>query len=386
MSFLFVSKRNRIVNVEIMITLLFLDSICKLKFGSPVSYAHGRDPETVYVLDINNDNINDVIALYYVISVTKVILGKGDGTFGKPISFFNGDHYGPYELAAGDLNHDGKLDIVVTHYDAGNVGVFFGDGTGHFTPFKEYSTGTGSAPIGVSLVDINGDKELDMIVGCELANNVQIYFGNGDGTFRLHQTYPTGDGTGPAKIATHDFNNDGKLDFIVSYFDGGKIGVFLGDGKGNFVIKAVYPTGAGPYNPTLGDFNSDGKIDVATGNYYDNNTSVFLGKGDGTFVLAHTLSTGANSQPYSIDTGDLNNDKILDLAVSNAGTNNVGVLLGIGNGDFKRVQTISTGANSAPYTVAIGDFNNDGLQDLVTANNGTGDLTVLLNKCSSSLY
>jgi hypothetical protein len=83
---------------------------------------------------------------------------------------------------------------------------------------------------------------------------------------------------------------------------------------------------------------------------------------------------------------DLNNEKILDLAVSNAFTNNVDVLLGIGNGDFKCVQTFSTGTNSAPYTVVIGDFNNDGLPDLVTGKNGTGDVTVLLNRCSSLLY
>jgi hypothetical protein len=326
------------------------------------------------------DNKKDVAVLYYNESTTRILLGKGDGTFQDPISFVNGANYNPNVLDAGDVNNDNKLDIVVANYGANSVSVYLGDGTGHFTKLQEYAIGTNSTPAGITLIDLNGDNILDFLVACQSGNNVDVYLGNGNGSFYYYQSYSTGNGSGPTTTIVDDFNKDGQVDFIVSRFNDNNISVYLGTGNGNFTQKATYSTGTGPYTPVSRDFNNDDILDVATSNYYDNTTSVFLGNGDGTFTLLNTLSTGTGSLPYDIDAADFNNDNIADLFVPNSGTNNVGVFLGIGTGAFKTIKTYSTGIN--PYVAAAGDFNQDGLTDLVTANSEAGDATVILNTCS----
>ena len=105
-----------------------------------------------------------------------------------------------------------------------------------------------------------------------------------------------------------------------------------------------------------------------------NNVSVLLGYGNGSFANQMTYSTG--SYPYSVAVGDFNNDTRLDIVVANYGNNNVSVLLGYGNGSFANQMTYSTGSD--PQSVAVGDFNNDTRLDIVVANYDNNDVSVLL--------
>ena len=93
----------------------------------------------------------------------------------------------------------------------------------------------------------------------------------------------------------------------------------------------------------LGDFNGDGRIDIAVANYYTDNVGVLLGYGDGTFQDQVTYSTGNSSTPQSVTVDDLNKDGCLDIAVANSGTDNVGVLFGHCNGTFRDQMTYPTG-------------------------------------------
>jgi hypothetical protein len=108
--------------------------------------------------------------------------------------------------------------------------------------------------------------------------------------------------------------------------------------------------------------------------------SVLLGNGDGTFQPALTYDTGASTSPISVAVGDLDGDGHPDLATANQypGANNASVLLGSGDGTFQPPTTYATG--SFPNSIAIGDLNGDGRPDVVTADLGSGDASVLLNK------
>jgi uncharacterized protein (TIGR03437 family) len=143
---------------------------------------------------------------------------------------------------------------------------------------------------------------------------------------------------------------------------------------GGFQAAVSYAVGFNPTYAAIGDFNADGKADLAVANAGSGTISVLLGNGDGTFQAAVNHSAG--SGPVSIAVGDFNGDGKADLAVTNSGSGNVSVLLGNGDGTFQAA--VNYGAGVRPSYAAIGDFNSDGKADLAVANSGSGNVSVLL--------
>jgi hypothetical protein len=124
----------------------------------------------------------------------------------------------------------------------------------------------------------------------------------------------------------------------------------------------------------IGDLNGDGKPDLAVANAGSNTVSVLLGNGDGTFGAKTDYTTG--SFPASVAIGDLNGDGKPDLAVASFYSNAVSVLLGNGDGTFGARRDYSTGVE--PFSVRIGDLNGDGKPDLAVANSNSSTVSVLL--------
>ena len=193
--------------------------------------------------------------------------------------------------------------------------------------------------------------------------------GNGPsfpGDFQTPLVFPGGS----SLIAVGDFNNDGKID-IVSV-GSGTMSVSLGHGDGTFTAPKTLSVGAGdfPVAVVVDDFNHDGKQDLAVANFnLDNLTSgdtvsVLLGNGDGTFQAA--IHYGVGKHPIAIAVGDFNNDGKQDLVTANSGDNTVSVLLGDGNGTFQTA--VNSSAGNSPHSVASADFNGDGKLDLVVTN------------------
>jgi len=126
----------------------------------------------------------------------------------------------------------------------------------------------------------------------------------------------------------------------------------------------------------VGDFNNDKRLDIVVTNYGTNNVMILLGSGYGTISSKMTYSTGSNSQPCWVAIGDLNNDNRLDIVVANSGNDNVGILFGYGDGTFSSQITYSTGVRSQPSSVIIGHFNNDTRLDIAVANYGSNAVGV----------
>jgi VCBS repeat-containing protein len=276
----------------------------------------------------------------------------------------------PRSVAIGDLNGDGKLDLVVPNFGSNDISIRLGNGDGTFGPTTNIAAGT--SPISVAVCDLNGDGKLDLAVANHNSNNISVLLGNGNGTFAAATNLGTG--TGPASVAVADFNGDGKLDFAVANYYSSDISVLLGNGNGTFAPATNFATGSGANSIAVGDFNGDGKLDLVTANYFTNNVSVLLGNGNGTFAAASNLTAGTH--PYSVAIGDINEDGKLDLVVANTDTNNVSVLLGNGNGTFAAASNFAAGSGAT--SVAIGDLNGDGKLDIAVANNGSNNVSVLL--------
>jgi DNA/RNA endonuclease YhcR with UshA esterase domain len=185
----------------------------------------------------------------------------------------------------------------------------------------------------------------------------------------------------PQSVAVGDFNGDGIPDLAVGNLQGDGVTILLGNGDGTFTAAASL--GPGNYISTsvaVADFNGDGKADIAVTNSHAN-VSVFLGNGDGTFTLQSNSRTG--SYPVAIAVGDFNRDGIPDLAVADQQeiSNGVTILLGNGDGTFTAAASPETG--SLPNSVAVGDFNGDGIPDLAI-DNGDGTITIRLARSRSS--
>jgi hypothetical protein len=352
-------------------------------------------------------------------------------------------------VVVADMNGDGKPDLIVLNCgncygppsitNIGSIGVMLGNGDGTFQTAVTYGAGT-SSPRFVAVADVNGDGKLDLVVanrcidnGCLIEAVVAVLLGNGDGTFHAAVTYNSG-GLFTSSVAVADINGDGKPDLIVgndcadSNCDG-SVGVLLGNGDGTFKPAVTYPSGGFEADAVaLADVNGDGKLDVLVMTHvpvckggtcsYPSAAGVLLGNGDGTFQPAVTYFSGGDSiPPFSslLAVADVNRDGKPDLIVENSaccGSANgvVGVLLGNGDGTFRKVVTYKSGVGGwgtsvavadvngdndsggfLTNSVAIADVNGDGRPDLVVANICADDagvcartsVGVLLNNTSS---
>lgn len=307
-----------------------------------------------------------------------VLLGKGDGTFQPTLTTLALPAAG-YGVAVADFNNDGNLDLVATTPNDGGISVFLGNGAGTFTPVNNplsLTLPTASAvipgfatPSSVAVGDLNGDGKLDVIVamgGVSDAASVGVLLGNGDGTLGPQVLY----GTAPsvASLALGDFNGDGKLDWVVT--TNGSIDtatVALGRGDGTFQAARIFIAGNAPVAPAFADFNGDGILDAVVANSPDNDISILLGNGDGTFKPP--MNMPFSGIPGLVVTGDFNNDGKQDFAVRNGFGNpsTVDVYLGNGDGTFQPPKPSSTGDVFGNLMVA-GDFNGDGKLDLAVSN------------------
>ncbi|CAF1223666.1 unnamed protein product, partial [Rotaria magnacalcarata] len=134
-----------------------------------------------------------------------------------------------------------------------------------------------------------------------------------------------------------------------------------------------------PFSVFAVDVNGDGKPDIIVANSASNNVGVLLNIGNGTFAVQTTYSTGSGSAPYCVVAVDVNGDGKPDIIVANYYSNNVGVLLNIGHGTFAAQATYSTG--SGPICVAAPDINGDGKPDIIVTNAGSNNVGVLLAYC-----
>jgi hypothetical protein len=291
----------------------------------------------------------------------------------------------PHDVAIGDFNQDGNLDVVVANADDNTVALYLGFGDGTFI-LAHTLTGIGVGPAGLTLCDLNQDGHLDVVVANQGDNTVTVLLGSGTGTFAPGTSFAAG--SAPFRVIAADFNKDGIPDLAVVDNAGGGISVLIAHGSGGvwngmFDAPSFYLTGIYASGVAAADFNGDGILDLAVSNYGANNVRLLVGNGsggvgNGTFSAGATFPT--DGHPFSLLAADLNADGITDLATSNSQGNDVSVLIGqgaggVGNGAFDAAANYPVGG--APSVLALLDVDGDGVGDLVTGNATTNDVTLL---------
>jgi hypothetical protein len=331
--------------------------------------------------DFNGDGVTDLALLlnsapFALNSSVQILLGSNSGTFAPGASLpiaattgtASGFSLGP--MAAVSLSDNGPLDLVVSNTV---LNVFRGDGKGNFTPTGSYAVGT--TPL--LFADLNGDGKQDLVAS-GLAG-VYILPGNGDGTF---QALPAT----PIYGTTADVNNDGIADilfFPASTPEAGPGNFFataLGRGDGTYSVldqTTAFPTAKG-YQLMLGDFNGDGKIDTVAIQPGSNPNALicavpdaqlvsYLGSGDGRFQAVGTpLALGVSDAGVGV-TGDFNSDGILDLILPyNIGCEQGLLFLpGKGDGTFGSPVNLNVSQGLQNPVLVAGDLNNDKKLDFI---------------------
>jgi hypothetical protein len=356
----------------------------------------GRYPAAVAVGDFNRDGHPD-LAVANSDGTVSILLGKGDGSFQAAQGYATGGYFAGYGggVAVGDFNGDGKIDLAVS---SGGVSILLGNGDGTFQPAQNYAAG--DSPSSVAVGDFDGDGHLDLAVAnygyyTFPSGNVSVLLGNGDGTFKAARSY--GHGSGP--VAVGDFNGDGHPDLAEA--DGGSVDILLGNADGTFQPPQSYRVDYFTAALAVGDLNGDGHLDLVVAglsgpedyhSYHNRTVTILLGNGDGMFQPPQSYALSMSTQRFgfvysSLAIADFKGDGHLDIAVGNpgddAGNNSgVSVLLGNGDGTFQPAQTYLAGFH--PSSIAVGDFNGDGIPDLAVTDAAGGTLSILLGKGDGS--
>jgi hypothetical protein len=285
---------------------------------------------------------------------------------------------GPGPVAIADVNHDGRADILVANEDDRTLSVLIGDGHGHFHAAAGPPIQTGEAPNDIATGDFNGDGNLDMVIANTGTPYLTVLLGDGKGGFKPspHSPFATISYPHVHGVAVGDFNGDGKLDVVTDSWGHDQILLLLGDGAGNLILPGqLFHTGKRPYERLRSaDFNKDGKPDVVTTDMDINAVSILLSDGKDGFHDSPGTPFPAGAAPWAVALDDIDKDGNLDLAVIPYDRDvpdpkdiGVTVLLGNGKGGFAKMpgSPFRLAGCLGPDRVATGDFNGDGRRDIV---------------------
>ncbi len=348
--------------------------------------------------------------------------GNADGSFGDPL-LATGEIFA-HSVVAGDFDNDGATDLAISYN--GQLGLRIGNGDGSFQPLQMFGVPPQWEPLSISPVnwfsqsinsiaagDLDDDGKLDLVVGGTTSvptgiacgyyscgytywynGYVNVLLGTGAGSFNYVDAdpsdadlnaHPLGAYHSASSLAIEDVNNDGQRDVVASKFYGG-MAALLGDGTGALQAPVHSGSGSGFSSVPLGDLDGDTNLDTISRS--GNSLILQKGQGDGTFLPGAVLSAGLTLQ--SAVMGDVNGDGKLDLVAAGTSpctyygyyygcydasrTRQANVLLGDGQGGFSLPIVSELGISNASYAnlvdLALADLTGDSLPDLVTIDSG----------------
>jgi hypothetical protein len=332
----------------------------------------------------------------------------------------------PASIEAGDLDRDGRLDLVVANHHSHEIWVYLGDGKGAFTA-KDPTPAPGkheSHTLTLGLADFNADGILDVATASFSNDRVLVFPGAEQG--ELLEASSIEVGAYSLRLDVGDFNGDRIADIAVANRDDQTISVLLCDGLGGFATPVHYPVEGGPTAVAAADLDGDQILDLATSNSVGATVTFLKGRGDGSFQeigtlggfdgvrfvlvedldadghadmavangtrldicpgngrygfrIAQILELGSSS--FALAGADFDGDGIIDLAATRWDLDDVVLLKGDGQARYPSLQEFKTGR--AAWGVTAADFDQDGHPDLAVTNELANTMTVFLNRAST---
>ena len=287
-------------------------------FRKRTTYRTARHPADIARGDVDGDGDPDPITA----SIDKagsisVFSNRGAGRFERLGTYASGKK--AFAVAAADVNRDGRVDLLTANDSREEFTVLLGVGAGRFTVAQRYA-GAGTTDVAVG--DLNGDGNLDVVHATTYhTNSVAVRLGAGDGTFAPAAAYKSGFDTYAVTLA--DLNDDDKLDVAAAIYGSSGVSVLLGTGDGTLGPRTQYRMGSPTDFTELGfvdaivvaDFDRDGHPDIATPGYLS--AGLRRGRGDGTLLLRHRIRLGdAEGAMGGAAVADFDRDGWPDLALT----------------------------------------------------------------------
>jgi hypothetical protein len=346
----------------------------KIEFS--VKYPAGNG-KSVDIGDLNNDGRNDV-----VVSATNgigVFIQNNSGTL-NPMVTYPSAHASPsntYKVRIADLNNDGLRDVVCIDLGTQSQAVEI---------FYQIPNGTLSAPVTYTVVhsgfddlevgDVNNDGRTDIMVmsGYGFGPNIGILLQNPDGTFADAAYYDLGGDEPTRAAAVGDINGDGLNDIVVTYGvnqPASKIGIFYQNSSGTFNPPVSYLSYNSPGSVVIADMNGDGRQDVIVFHEEQNAIGVYLQSQDGMLLTEELYSAlnNANTNPQNLAVGDINGDGFNEIII----TDYYGLKV-FYNGRGPAFADMSVSPSSIDFRAVF--LRNASSQTITIYNRGPGDLSV----------
>lgn len=346
----------------------------------------GSLPSAVAIGDVNGDGRNDVVMTtstwggdvndYKIF----VFLQNETGGLDSPIVYATNTSYvcRASSVAIGDINNDGKNDVVIGESGCG-FEVFTQNSQGGLNPGLLY---TSSDSIKVRIADLNNDGLLD-VVGIGFTSTASVFLQNASGTLNAPVTYNVTHG-GFDQLKTGDVNNDGLTDIVVMSGQGllPNLGILTQKPDGTFNAPAYYSIGGNVLTQgvAVGDVNGDGLNDVVVtygGNRPNSMIGVFSQNAQGT--LNPVVNFASYDVPTPVEIADVSGDGLKDIITLHSGWDEAGVYVQSANGSFEPEILYGLAPTVASYnsdSLAVGDINEDGKNDIVIADPNLGLLVL----------
>ncbi|MFQ6607271.1 MAG: FG-GAP-like repeat-containing protein [Fidelibacterota bacterium] len=341
-------------------------------FGDVQSMGVEIDPRGIAVADLDGDSDIDLAVANRSSSTVSILKNNGGGSFEQ--TFVSAVSSGPEAIVAGDLDNDGDVDLAVVCKNDNKVEILLNDGNGEFVgPYYN----VGDDPKDAVVCDWDRDGDLDLAVTSGSDDDVTILFNDGNAFFS--EVMDVSVQYSSAGIISGDFDNDGIIDIVVANYQTNTIAYLKNGGTGSFEEPLFSNTGLYPLSITANDWDGDGNLDIATGDIEDGTVSFLLNNGLGEFTAVDIKSLSWEFTPYSIASGDWENDGDADLVV--VGFSDISeyfVLTNDGLGTFE-VQLGENGLGSEIMAVVAADLDGDYDLDLAISDAGENAILALRN-------
>jgi len=346
----------------------------------------GAHPGVLAAADLNHDSRPDLIIANLEEGTVTVLLNDGGGRFhparGSPFAC----GASPNDIAVADFNRDGHPDLAIVNTQTPFLTILLGDGHGGFRPAPGSPIRTESHPHphGVAAADFMGTGAIDLMIDSWAHNQIEMLRGDGRGGFALGPFFNVGKRP-YQRLRTADFNGDGIADIVTTNLDGDSVTILLGDGRGAFreAEGSPFRTAPAPWEVAIADVNRDGKADLVIIPYDRDaktrggaaNVTVLTGDGAGRFtpLPGSPFSLGGCVQPTQVAAANLTGGALLDIAVTCVNSDQLALLAPAGNSYRLTLRSLP----GRPYGIATADLFADGKPALAISNDVKGTVTLL---------
>jgi hypothetical protein len=365
-------------------------------FSTRLNIPTGLGPQFICNADLDGDGKPDLIVAdgdSNTVNIYRNTSTPGAISFVEVASYVMGSDDYPIGVAAGDIDGDGKPEIVVSNYYTQNISIFLNTSTpGNISMAPAINYPSGNYAVGASIADLNGDGKPEVILACQGSNLLSVYTNSstiGHISFSNETSLNAPAGGSPFKVVVADFDGDGKPDLAAANSNIGTVSVYKNTtptgGIISFAPNVDFTTGNFPEGIAAGDLDGDGLPDLAVANNTDNTLSLLRNTSSpGTISFAAQITVPSGNSVYDLVISDFDGDGKPDLAVDDQYGSTVSIHKNTSSpGTISVSPNVDYPTGSIPYSITAADFDGDGKPDLATANDADNTITILRNKGSN---